>query len=154
MPSTTTRFDLAREKLSRFLVCHLIYSTTLPQTRWLSRGSNMRYSDLRSDAITLRCQGMLPCRDEVARRHIILVTRSAYSIRLRSKNSSYDRLARTKRVIQRVVFFWGARTHDHWIKRPALYRGRLSVEARFSHYIPQDIQRHYKQWCRTSGQNS
>ncbi len=155
MPSTATRFDLVREKLSRFLVCHLIYSTTLPQARWLSRGLNTRPSDLQSDATTLRCQGMLPCRKEVARRHIILVTRSAYSLHLRSKSSSYDRLAMTKRVIQRGASFWGAQTHDHGLKRPALYRGKLSAEARFSHYVPQDIQRHsHKQWCRTSSQNS
>jgi hypothetical protein len=132
MPSTATRFDLAREKLSRFIVYRLIYSTTLPQTRWLSRGLNTRPLDLQSDAITLRCQVMLPYRKEGAKRLITLVTGSAYrSIRLRSKNSSYDRLAMTTKVIQRGVFSWGARTHDHWLKRPALCRGRLSAVARF-----------------------
>lgn len=47
MPSTATRFDLVREKLSRLLVCHLIYSSTLPQAPWLSRGLNTRPSDQR-----------------------------------------------------------------------------------------------------------
>ena len=137
MPSTATRFQLAREKISRFIVYRLISSTTLPQTRWLSRGLNTRPSDFQSDAITLRCQVMLPYRKEGAKRLITLVTGSAHrSIRLRSKKSSYDRLVMTTKVIQRGVSSWGARTHDHWLKRPALCRGRLSAVARFFHYIP------------------